>query len=1727
MRKRAVLVGVVAILILILAGVLVARRHAVVAALVPRLIGSATGYDVAIGSERIGADHAAFLNVHVSKNGVRVLDARRVDVWYSLRDLLPGSRHRYGVTAVAIDHPLLTLVRDKDGNYNVTFPRSGGPAPLQPPRYPNHVPFDLTVRIRNGVGSLRAPFALDPQSRAIALTGIKLDASIDSAARTHYTLTGAFVEKKLQPFTAIGTIDETRGFAMNHLYAAAVPMRAIANYFINSHAASVLAGTATNLDLRLYALGVTPDRAPDYSIGGSLDVTNASMQIVGLAQPLEHIAGRLQLVDGAFFWNRLNASIANTPVVVSGGIFNFHDPQYRLGIAAQGDLAQLKHVFWFSRNEAISGRSNVRVVVQGALDAPTVLVHVDAGSVVYRTVPLRSVHADIAYQNSTLFFAPLHAQVHGAAVSARGVLEIGNTVHSRLALHVAGPASSLPYFAPLLGSEPVVADIMLDGRGLAFDGYGALQSARGIDRLAAVLHVDRAGIVDVAPFWSYTQRGSIAAEYHLNRTNDTSAFWLDATHLSLHAPLSAGPYDKILPSLPQVDGTVDHLALEGGGPSGIHALAGGALDAHALTIAGTRIDALHAVFAGTLDDAAVDPVDARGPWGTLDGMGAMSLHALALRGTYHGSLQGLRSYLNDPSASGRVDGTAAIAFSPGNVTIQAQGLTLHDARVHGLPVQSAAGTIAVENGTLHVYSATARIAGGNVVTAGSYDRGIALVADRVNGAHLLGLPLDAGTVSASGTLASGAPLPRFDGGVAIANGRVQQYRVAGTGDVALDGDAARVDHVVGELDGTYAVANGDISQLTSGSPAYAVNADVPAGDVTRALHTLALPTYYSDGSYAANLTIDGRGLYPRARGPLDVGAGSVNGLDFTNAHALIDASRAGAVARNGSVDVGKTRLAFAAGEYPRISGVRVSSNDAHLEDFDNFFDTGDTLAGRGPLRFDVVSQRYRISSNGAVDIKGLRYRNLPIGDTRASWSSAHNRLSGSLVVGGDQGTLHAHGAITFDPSSDPLRVLEQSNYNLQMNVDNLDTSTWVAALGFPQIPLTGRVDADATILGRYPHFNVKGSATLNNGTIWRLPIESAALAFSSTGGNRVRVDSGSLVAPGLIATLSGDAGLAMNDKLNLDMYLNSTDVPRLVAQLFHVTVPVSGQFESTVNVRGTLAKPAFSAAFDASDATAWGVSVPSIFGSLVWDRAHKALDLRNAGAQFAHGDIALAGTLPLQLQPFGVGPARAPISFDLAVNGLDPSTFDVLLGHNTKTGGTIDGAVAIGGVVNDPRISGHFTLAKGSYVSDLEQTPIANATASLTFDRTQARVERLFANFGRGSLDASGNITFSKGASFHVAAKARNAQLTIPQLGTGELDGTVALDRTAPQLAALSGDLTLHDATVPFAAFLAATQNGGAPSLPLNMTLDMKLAAGNNVRVRGSGYGAGLDIGATGAVKLAGSLQAPTLQGRFVSTNGTLTYFDRVFRVQDANVVFRPSAGIVPTLAARGTTHVSNPNPRAGFTSADVTINVDGPINQLRVSFTSNPPGYTNEQILAMIAPFSSLIGGVSLIPQTSNQAINGITPSGALNPVPGAQPLGAPQTASVGQEAFNVLNAQFTAGVLAPFETALSKGLGFSDINLNVDYYGNVGFSVTRLLGKTVNFIYSQSFGIPSRYEAGLQLVGRRNTSAQLSFFWTTGPQRLFETPGSSYSASNRVVVGEPLQGQSGFSFTLQRLYW
>ncbi len=1749
MRKRFV-IGLVAVVLAI--GIVIAKRHDLVRFAFQSGVSAATGYTFHYADQLIGGDHAALVDVHVSRNGYPVLDARRLDVWYSLRDLLPGSTHRFGLTGVSVDGAKLTVVHFRDGTYNINIPQGNPPTTPILPQPPDPVPVRFTLRMENARMELLEPYAYDASAKDVTIHDFNVNANIDSSKITGYVARGAFLERRQnEPFTIAGRIDAIRGFAMHHAHAQWFPLRALANYFSDTAALKIIAGRARNFDARLYSLDVQPNLPSSYHVNLQLDVAGAKMIFQAIAAPIENIRGHLELVDNDVFVRGMTADLAGVPMRMTGGLYDLSSDltgsaQLRLGVDGTGELSKLRNAFTFTQKEQISGVMSLGVLVQGPLDNPMILAHGHAVTARYRAMPLNDVDATIVYRDGKVGIVPLLARYAGTNVTVRGTLDVsGKKLVSDIAVHANVSARHLPYLDELLADEPLLFDAVATGSDLDFNVNGAFASARGTERVAGLVALEPNGTGRVVPFWLHTERGNLDGGYVIDRPNGSSAFWAMGSNLTLHAPSQKAFPGVDLPVIPKIDGHIASFTAAGGG-SGQSVEIAGTFEGREMAFAGVPFDTIHAAFGGTMNGAAVNLLHASGPWGNFDGSGAFSGKAFVARGHYRGTLDGLQPFLGkDIPGHGPVEGTAGIEVVGSRIIVQGQDLQMPGATLRGIPVSRASLTLAVNGDTLDVYSAHASAAGGDVVAAGRFSTAshpppggpsaLSLVASNLDAAQLhgIGLPIESGRLTASGNLAAGAPLPFYRGGVSIGHGVMQHYPISGNGEIDLGGDGVHLGHTIGALGSTYAYVDGRIDGLSSGTPAYGLNATIPAGNVAATLHTLGYPNYMTQGSFNARLRVRGRGSDPLVNGSIGVPGGDVNGLPFIDATGALAASVAGVSFRHGRVKIGTTNLHFTAIVQQGENAFHVASDRADLSDFNNFFDTGDTLDGNGTIRLGAFVRPRRINTSGNIDIRKFRYRNLPIGDMRAAWSSERNDVTGDVAIGGDEGALKMKGTIGVVPSADIGTMLLRSHYDLTASVANLDLSLWVPALGFQAVPVTGRASGDATLNGRYPALTTRGDARIDGGTLGPLTLDTANIALHSSG-TRVTIDSSQLVTPGLQASATGSFGLAPAEKLDLQVHAATSDLPRLVYQLARVHVPVSGSFESTVQIAGTMHAPSLSAGFDATDVQAYGISVASAFGE--FKLRGTTLVLSDAGASLAQGEATLAGSLPLQLSPLRVGPPDQPVSFDLDLLNVDPAFLDGLLGSNTKLSGSINGHMGISGKVGAPEIRGHASLENGSYVSDLERTPILGATATLTFNRSSAQISRLFARVGGGTVFGQGSVQFPDGFSstgnlaFDIAGHAKNAQLDLPAYGKGTLDADVALKKLPLQTALLSGKVALSNATLPFSSFLQAAQSGaGKTGPPIPLAFDLQASAGKNVRVRGSGYGAGLDIGTSGSVKLGGTLAAPTLAGTITSNGGTLTYFDKAFRVQNGSVSFDPADGVLPNIHAVAVANVNNPDPdkaRNPYGTADITITVDGPIAGLKIAFTSQPAGYSQDQIVALLAPFGGLIASTAF--NNTNpyavQSPGGFTPLGAVNMLPPGVYQQRANTLTVGQEAFNILNAQFAAGLLSPVENALGQGLGLSSVNLTLGYYGSVGFKATRELSKTMSAIYGVTFGIPQVQTFGLQYSPSTNTSASVNIFTQTGGARLFQTTGGYYNSSQQFVLGQPIQGGNGFSFQLTR---
>jgi hypothetical protein len=1708
----------------------------------------ATGYNVEVRDLRLQHGHGALIGVHVSHGGQTVLDAQRIDVYYNMRDLLPGSGHRFGLHAVTIDRPQITIVHNENGTYNITIPRAVSGGTGRPTE--NNVPLDFTVRVRDASASVIDESRFYKGSRVQRVDRIDIDLAVDSAVRTRYKATGFLEDAGPQPFRMAGTIDYQNGFALHHVQVRAIPISAIGNYFINSPVAHILGGTVRDFDLHAWAFGIGPGSPAAYHLSGGGDISDGLISVRSLDSPIAHISGPITILDSGFATKRATAMVGHIPIVFAGGMFDFKNPQFRLGVEGRGDLRNLGEVARFARNLPITGGVRIRALIEGGIADPVLMVGYSGKLFKYGEVPIEQPRGVVALLHGKLIVLPFHATYDGLKLHLQGMLELGQTVVSTLALHAIGPSSRMPYLGGLVSDQPILTEALLNGTDVLFDARGYLVSLQNPQNVNGFYDVDRRGVGTFGPISVRSGNGSMVAGFSLDRPNGNSAFWASVHDMRLRQPAPIVFPGVNIPQLPPVDARIVEANVAGAG-SARNVVIGGSVYLSPATIAGVPFGAITARFAGPFAASRMSSVHADGPWGNFDGSGTFAPDLIVARGGFSGSFQGLRMFLGGFPVQGRISGPMAIAIAQGKIYVQAQNAQLRDASMHGIPISSVSGTMAFDNGILRVYSAQANAAGGNVVAAGTFATApgsaptrLMLATTQLDAGQAMrgfSVPIASGTVRAIGSISPGTALPDIDAGVVLKNSSIAGYRpFSATAEVAIANNAVRMRDTIASLDDTYAYVGGSIGDLAAGVPSYAITAQVPVGNIASIEHFAPVSTYDTEGSFGGDFLIGGAGANPTVQGSVNVPVGSINGLGFSDAHAAIAASRGGVTIRNGFVQVGSTKAAFDATVSKSEFAFSMQSRSADLSDFNDYFDTGDTLAGSGAVALSFSHFDHLTYTSGNVNVNGFRYRRFPIGDTLAHWTSLRNLAQGNVDIGGEHGLLRASGTIGFAPGVELSRLIARSRYDIGGTLSNFDLTTWLPALGFPQLPITGRVDANVHVRGAIPHLGITGTASLHDGTIGPMVIQKAQLAAQTAAHDRIAVTQMSVSLPALDATGSGSFGLSGSAPIDFQVHAITDDLPRLVAQVTKKRIEVSGHIESTLSLSGSFNAPRVFAGVDASNLNVYGLSIPSFVGQVQVHR--RSIVVRNAELAFARGRMTIAGSLPLQLQPFGFGPAPAPISMDVSATGVDLAPFGSLLGNGTKLGGTLEGHLGISGSAGNPRMFGQVAVNGATYASALETVPVTNTVAQLTFEGTHATLERAHAQLGGGTIDAGGSLNFGGGLNggplgYALKLQARNAQIALPKLGSGTFTAAMSLQRTAGQIALLKGDAALHDTVISFNSLMALGAGGGAGESaagpPFNLGFDVGITAGKNVRVRSGGPGLfGMDISGEGQAHLSGTLTHPVMAGRFNSAGGTLTLIDRAFRIETGRVTFNPANGALPDIYAIATTTVFNPDPnpqRNPTGTTQITAKVTGTVPNVHTDLSSSPGSYTNQQIIALLLPLNALVGQI----QFTDTGV--ILPAGQLAgaPAPGSGAL-LPNifqprengTVTIGQEAFNILNAQFATGLLAPLETALSSTLGVSDVNLTVDYGGNVGVSLRRPLSPNFYALYGTTFGVPVRETYGFAYQPNAFTSAQFTLFVQQGPTPLFLSPGAILSTNPRATAGQAIQGTSGFTFLFQRLF-
>jgi len=1616
-----------------------------------------------------------------SRSGEPVLTAERLALRYNLRDLF-GSPHPYGISAVVVQRPKLTVIHHPDGTYNIALPQNTSRAPSKPMALPQ-----IHVHVENGSIGLIDDTRIFAHSRRMALQKIAVDANLDPRRRSTFTLACTLLEEGGQfPLSGRGTLDQTRGYEYSRITARSIGLAPLMDYALNSRSLHVANGVLNRVDARFYGL---PDRsgAMQRHISVTANLDHFQPYLNGLAKPLRAGRGALRVFDDGIAIPKVDGSIAGVPVRIAGAVYDLAQPTLRLGITGTGELRRLLTLNDVAKNLPLDGPVAFRLLVEGHATSPATLAAFTSPGVVYAGFPIDGPHGLVALSGPDTTLVRSRFAYAGIDVAARGNFRVeGRHTGVDLLAGVDAPAQRIPYAAALVGPMLLHADAVVSGLDIKVATRGILTGANDAQRLAAAFAVDPSGVGTVGPL---TLEGPgerrLYARVALDRPRGGGGAAFVSTQGYRLSTLGNQPAlpGIHLPPLPPLEANVDgDLAVAFANK---RYLAGG--DFHA-----TSVRAL---------GYALSDVSGRARIG--DGLRA------AVEARYRGPLAELV-----PGRIAAVRGTADIPIS-----IVANGATdalvqVHDARFEGasiarVPLEALEATIGVRGSAYDVYAGRARLGGNDIVAQGSFGNGGTL---QVSGDAIalapfraLGLPLRSGTLTAVADIGGSAGAPRVGGGFAASDVRFANAAVAGlpvSGNSALtfaDGKLTLYDALVraGPAVGTF---DGSVTGL-GGNPKstrYAFDAHVRQADVATLARLASAPLRYPEGTLDADLRVAGSGNSPSLDGTLAIPEGSLNGLRFRDASVALSGTPSDVRARGGRLTVGSTSLGFDGAFTRGLQSIAVRAPALELADFNDAFDRGDTLGGAGSAFVTLRNSPQTFATSGRVRLEHTRFRRFEIGTTRADWSTAGRNVAADLALGSTAGRLSARGTIGL-PATQPLRnTLYRSNLGLEGRAERVNLGIWLPAAGIAA-PVLGFVDAAASIRGTYPAAAIVAHADLKGGMVQRVAVRTATLDARAAGG-RATIGKAVLAIDNFSAGATGTLGLRPHAPLDLTVTAASDNVAALATTLTGAHYDAGGAVRTTLHLTGTMQHPLGSDVLDAQALRYGRYDVPRAHAELAV--APTRATLQRAEVDLRNGRVLVNGFVPLQFKlGYRIAPPTAPLALRFTAENIDLAQFADLLPKGNAITGLLDGDVGIGGSLARPSLSGTLLLANGSFVGPEEKAKISSVAAQLTFDGRSATLHDTSADVGGGTVAATGHLSVpsfadpARDAAYDLRVTAANAVFNLPQYFRGRVNGTLNVARTPSMTPLLGGSLALSSARVPTSALTqsksaTATTAATSPAVDFNVAV----AVGRDVRVQGGP----VDIGAQGDIVLSGNLAAPALSGQLESTGGTISFY-RTFRLQDpSTLVFDPSNGIIPEVDATATTTVDNP-----FT--DVTLHVTGLSSSLNVALQSDP-NYSREQILGLLVGAQAL-GAVSGVQTTAN---------------------GGSQTNPFQALAAGQLGTLLTQNILEPLSAQIGGAVGLSSLALNYNPGGSVSIGARKRIFKNVSVVFAESFNYPQRQSIGLLASPNDATALQLTFFSQPSSNRFdtFQGANSLQSSNNSVTSVQPANGASGFSFSFQRKF-
>lgn len=330
----------------------------------------------------------------------------------------------------------------------------------------------------------------------------------------------------------------------------------------------------------------------------------------------------------------------------------------------------------------------------------------------------------------------------------------------------------------------------------------------------------------------------------------------------------------------------------------------------------------------------------------------------------------------------------------------------------------------------------------------------------------------------------------------------------------------------------------------------------------------------------------------------------------------------------------------------------------------------------------------------------------------------------------------------------------------------------------------------------------------------------------------------------------------------------------------------------------------------------------------------QSLHIDNAHLIGPQTDIQAKGSLSLKDQ-----------SMDFSLNANADLGVIQNFDRDISSSGSVVAAAVVRGTVSSPMLGGQIDLRKASLNYAGFPNGIYNANGTVLLSGSSATVRNLTAESGGGKINLSGFLVISGTRRFGLEAKATSVRIRVEQGVSLTTNADLALTGTT-NASALSGTATITRIAYSPQSDLGSLLIRAAPpvqasvspsSLLDNMKLDVHVVSSDALAVQSS---LAQSVQGQLNLRLRGTLSNPGVLGQATINEGTLRFFGYSYTVNSGTIGFYNAVQIEPILDISLETQAKG---------VDVTLRVTGPVDNMKLSYTSNPP-LQFQEIIGLLA---------------------------------------------------------------------------------------------------------------------------------------------------------------------------------